>query len=133
MFQVKPLKILNKTILCADFSFFQDFRHFLRPCEALRQVKKQQIIVKFWMCGSSTIYYNMTCGQTKFLKSLHPIVKPSLHIWDIYFCSKKHSIFLKKVLFLSIIKTHTFCLCLCFNFFCWNHIIDFCSINYNVI
>ena len=30
--------------------------HFLRPCEALRQVKKQQIKVKFWIWGPKTVY-----------------------------------------------------------------------------
>ena len=37
------------SFLCVDFRFFRDFNHFLRPCEALRQVKKQLIKVKFWV------------------------------------------------------------------------------------
>ena len=57
-FQVKPLKMLNKKI--SDFSFFsRDFRHFLRSCdscEPLRQVKKQQIKVKFRIWGPRTVY-----------------------------------------------------------------------------
>ena len=48
------------------------FMHFLRPCEALRQVKKHQIKVKFWIWGPRTVYYNMTCAQKVFQKSLHP-------------------------------------------------------------
>ena len=42
---------------------------FLTLC----QVKKQQFKVKFWIWGSITAYYNMTCDQF-FLsqKSLHP-------------------------------------------------------------
>ena len=42
--------------------------------EALRQVKKQQIKLKFWIWGPITVYYNMTCGQILFQKSLHPTV-----------------------------------------------------------
>ena len=49
-----------------------DFRGFLRPCEAMRQVKKQQIKVKFWIWGPRTVYYNMTFAQNSFQKSLHP-------------------------------------------------------------
>ena len=45
---------------------------FLRPCEALRQVKKQEIKVKFWILGPITVYNNMTCAQFFFQKSLHP-------------------------------------------------------------
>ena len=36
-------------------AFFRDFRGFLRPCEALHQVKKQQIKVKFWISGPRTV------------------------------------------------------------------------------
>ena len=40
--------------------------------EALRQVKTQQIKVKFWICGPIKVYYTMTCAQNIFQKSLHP-------------------------------------------------------------
>ena len=33
-------------------------QNFLRPCEALHQVKKQQIKITFWIWGSTTVYYN---------------------------------------------------------------------------
>ena len=54
--------------------FFRLLRDFLRPCEALRQVKKQQSKVKFWIWGPRTVYYNMSCAQSLFHKSLHPNV-----------------------------------------------------------
>ena len=38
----------------------------------MRRVKKQQIKVKFWIWGPRTVYYNMTCYQIFFQKSLHP-------------------------------------------------------------
>ena len=35
------------------------FRDFLRPYEALRQVKKQQIKVKFWILGPKLLQHDM--------------------------------------------------------------------------
>ena len=49
--------------------FFGDFRGFLRPCEAMRQIK-----VKFWFLGPRTVNNNMTCAQNVFQKSLRPIM-----------------------------------------------------------
>ena len=71
--------------MCADFRpLFRDFRGFLRPCEAMRQVKKQQIKVKFWIWGPRTVYYNMTCDQIFFSqKSLHPTMQtPTVNFDD---------------------------------------------------
>ena len=45
----------------------------------MRQVKKQQIKVKFWICGPRTVNYNMTCAQHFFQKSLHPTVRAFNH------------------------------------------------------
>ena len=47
--------------------------------EALRQVKTQQIKVKFWICGPIKVYYNMTCAQNIFQKSLHPILQQHIY------------------------------------------------------
>ena len=49
LFQVKPLKMSNKSFFVLVFVLFWDFRGFLRPCFAMRRVKKQQIKVKFWI------------------------------------------------------------------------------------
>ena len=67
--------MLNKKILLLILGLFRDFKGFLRPFEAMRQVEKQQIKVKFWIWGPRTVYYNMTCAQIFFQKSLHPNVQ----------------------------------------------------------
>ena len=41
LFQVKPLKMSNKSFFVLVFVLFWDFRGFLRPCFAMRRVKKQ--------------------------------------------------------------------------------------------
>ena len=58
------------------FVMFLGFRITVQAkfAEALRRVKKQQIKLKFWIWGPITVYYNMTCGQILFQKSLHPTV-----------------------------------------------------------
>ena len=66
-----------------------DFRGFLRPCEAMRQVKKQQIKVKFWIWGPRTVYYNMTFAQNYFQKSLHPT--------EMLFSYTKYIVYLQKI------------------------------------
>ena len=44
-------------------------------------MKKQQIKVKFWIWGPRTVYYNMTCAQQFFQKSLHPTsVQNAIHL-----------------------------------------------------
>ena len=59
-------------ILC----LFGDFRGFRRPCEAMRRVIEQKIKVKFWIQGPRTVYYNTTCAEIFFPKSLHPNPHP---------------------------------------------------------
>ena len=44
-------------------AFFRDFSGFLRPCEALSQVKKQQIKEKFRIQGPIKLYHNMACAN----------------------------------------------------------------------
>ena len=51
----KTFKNVNETFFC--LLILGIFRHFLRPCEALRQVKKIQFKVKFWIWGPRTVYY----------------------------------------------------------------------------
>ena len=46
--------------------FCRLFMGFRRPCEALHQLKKQQIKVKFWIWGHITVYYNMQCASNFF-------------------------------------------------------------------
>ena len=70
---MNSLKMSNIFFLLM-LAFFRDFSGFLRPCEALSQVKKQQIKVKFWIWGSITVYYNVTYAQIFFQKPLHPIL-----------------------------------------------------------
>ena len=59
-----------KIRICLVLFFFKNgengFWGFLRPCEAMGQVKKQQIKVKFWSWGPRTVDYNMTCAQQNF-------------------------------------------------------------------
>ena len=69
----------------------RDFSGFLRPCDAMLQVKKQQIKVKFLDSGSQNSVlqnYNMTCAQIFFLKSLHPCYEFHLNLDYklIYYC-----------------------------------------------
>ena len=60
----------------AEFSVFWAFQGFSEAlCESLRQVKKQQIEVKFWIWGPRTVYCNMSCAQILFYKSLHPNIQ----------------------------------------------------------
>ena len=69
LFQVKPLKMSNKIFILLILDLFGDIRGFLRPCFAMRRVKKQQIKVKFWIWGPRTVYYIMTCAQNFCLKN----------------------------------------------------------------
>ena len=55
---MNSLKMSNKIIFLLILGFFfRDFRSFLRPCEALRQVKKQQIKEKYWIWDPISVYY----------------------------------------------------------------------------
>ena len=73
MFQVKPLKMSNKIFfLLLILGLFGGFRGFLRPCFAMRRVKRQQVKVQFWIWGPRTVYNNMTCTQIYFSKITPP-------------------------------------------------------------
>ena len=63
----------NEKLFLLILGLFGDFRGFLRPCFAMRRVKKQQIKVKFWILGPRTVYYNTTCAQ-KFFKNHSTLV-----------------------------------------------------------
>ena len=58
--------------------FFRLFRDFLSPCEAMRQVKKQQIKVKFWIWGPRTVYYT-TCNVPTIVFKNHSTLAHSTH------------------------------------------------------
>ena len=68
--------------------FFRDFRGFLRPCEALRQVKKQQIKVKFLDLGSHNSEPQHDMCPKLFSKITPPYPTPPLYsivLLDFYF------------------------------------------------
>ena len=69
--------------ICLVLFFFKNgengFGGFLRPCEAMGQMKKQQIKVKFWSWGPRTVDYNMTCAQQNFKN--HSTLLYNVHVW----------------------------------------------------
>ena len=74
--------------------FFSLFRDFLRPCEALCQMKKQQIKIKCWIWCLRTVYYNMQCAKIIFQK-----IPPSYSraLWDCHVLARELTDKFKKI------------------------------------
>ena len=74
--------------------FFSLFRDFLRPCEALCQMKKQQIKIKCWIWCLRTVYYNMQCAKIIFQK-----IPPSYSraLWDCHVLARELTDQFKKI------------------------------------